>query len=99
MIALLAACLLIYVLYELLDYIPEIATQLAHGGVAAGGIARERAVGEVLALASVQLLKDGIPAIAKGFATGGPAGAKIAALQSLNKFRQDVGARDGKELR
>jgi type IV secretory pathway VirB6-like protein len=99
MIALLAACLLIYVLYELLDYIPDIATQLAHGGVASGSIASERAVGEVFAVASVQLLKDGIPAIAKGFATGGPAGAKIAALQSLNKFRQDVGARDGKELR
>ena len=97
--ALIAACLLMYILYELLEYIPEIATDLAHGGYKQGSIAGERALGETFALATVKLARDLPIAAAKGFVSGGKVGAITAVAESLNKYRQDVSRSDGKELR
>ncbi len=99
LIAAIASSLLIYVLYEILDYIPEFATKLAYGGVQQGSIARERAVGEVFATAAVVLARDAPIAMAKGFVTGGKAGAVVEGLKALNKFRKDATAKDGRELR
>ena len=97
--ALIAACLLMYILYELLDYIPELATDLSHGGFKAGSIAGERALGETFALATVKLIRDLPTVAAQGFVSGGKVGAVTEVAKKLNEYRQDVSRTDGKELR
>lgn len=99
-ISMVVSTLLVYILYSLLSYIPDLATDITMSGFQQGSIAKERAIGEVMVQQTIGAVKD-IAVIAVAVYSGGSVGQKeaIKAGMQLANRAEKVMRNDPKELR
>ncbi|HEU5046560.1 MAG TPA: type IV secretion system protein [Rickettsiales bacterium] len=98
--AFLVACLLIYIMYSLLSYIPDLASELVSQGTSAGkNVVKAQVFGEATTKFALELIKETAIGALEGAKTGGIHGAALGAGKAALQKTAEEGAKRANEMK